>query len=121
MPHWEGKHVVHWLELVLEIKGCIETMQLTQVEACHLQHSCIGEIVNAEALHAGKLNRRVLLLWWDVKEDAISNLDGTQQAKESHEYDGYRANGRVKCIIINNICVRHGLHGQDKHKKVSHC
>jgi hypothetical protein len=33
MSHWEGKLVLHWLELALEIEGSIQMTQLTPVEA----------------------------------------------------------------------------------------
>jgi hypothetical protein len=58
-----------------------------------------------------KLKRRVLLLQWDVKENAIGNSDSAQQAQKSHEYDGYRINGRIEGIIVSIICIRHGLIG----------
>jgi hypothetical protein len=44
VPRQEGKLVLHWLEQALEIKGRIETMQLTPVEASHLQSICVGEV-----------------------------------------------------------------------------
>ncbi len=71
MPHWEGKLFLNWLKLALKIEGSVQTLQLTPVEMGHLQYSRIREIIDAEALHTGKLKRRVLLLRGDVKEDAI--------------------------------------------------
>ncbi len=121
VPRWVEELVLHRLELASKIEGHIETTQLTPVKARHLQRSCIGEIVNAEALPAGKLRRSFLLLEWDIKEDGISNLDGMQQAKEIHQYDGYGVNSCGDCIIVNVVCVRHGLDSQDKQELLSHC
>jgi hypothetical protein len=50
MPHQEGEILLHRLEQTLEIEGHVETMQLTPVEVGHLQHCCVGEVVNVEAL-----------------------------------------------------------------------
>ncbi len=69
----------------------------------------------------GKLKGSFLLLPQDVKEDGIRNSDGMQQAKKSHQYDGYGVDGGVDCIIVDTVCVRHGLHSQDESKLLSHC
>ncbi len=109
---------LHWLELAFEIEGLIETMQLTPIKARHLQRSYIGEIIAAEALPARKLKRSFLLLQQDVKEATIGDSDGMQQAKESHQYNGYGVDGRIDCIIVGIVCVRHGL---NRHELLSHC
>ncbi len=62
MPRQEEELVIHRLELAFEIEGRVEMMQLTPVEARHLQCSCIKDIVDAEAIPADKLKRHVLLL-----------------------------------------------------------
>ncbi len=60
----------------------------------------------------GKLKRCVLLLQCDVKEDHY-NLDGTQQAKKTHDHNGYGVDGCVYGIIIGVVSACHGLNGQD--------
>ncbi len=42
VPQWEGKLVLHWLELAFEIEGHVEAKQLTPVKAHHLQHQYGG-------------------------------------------------------------------------------
>jgi hypothetical protein len=121
VPHQEEELVLHQLKLAFEIEGRVEMTQLTPVKAHHLQRSCIGEIINAEALHTSKLKRSFLLLQWDVEEEAIGDLDGMQQAEESHQYNGYGVDGRVDCIIVDVVCVCHGLDSQNKRKLLSHC
>ncbi len=74
-----------------------------------------------EALPTSKLKRIFLLLKRDVKEDAIGNSNGMQQAKESHQYDGYGVNGQVDCIIVDVVCIRHSLDSQEERKLLSHC
>jgi hypothetical protein len=121
VPHWEGELVLHWLKLAFKIEGHEETTQLTSVKARHLQRSCIREIVNVEALHASYLKRSFLLLQRDVKEYAINNSDGMQQAKETHQYNGYRVDSGVDYIIVDIVCVRDSLDSQDEQELLSHC
>ncbi len=121
VPRREGKLVLHQLELAFKIEGFVETMQLTPVKVRHLQHSCIREIVNAEALPASKLKRSFLLLQRDVEEYTIDNLNNMQQAKETHQYNGYKVDGGINCIIVDVICVCDSLDSQDEQELLSHC
>jgi hypothetical protein len=60
----------------------------------------MGEIVDAEALCVGKSKRCILLPWRDVEEDTIGNSDGTQRAKENHEYNGYGVYGHLSASTM---------------------
>jgi hypothetical protein len=44
-----------------------------------------------------------------------------QQAKETHQYDGYGVNSRMLCIIVDIVCIRNSLDSQDERKLLSHC
>ncbi len=68
-----------------------------------------------------ELKRPGLLPCRDIEEEAIGDLDRTQQAKKSHEYEGYGIDGHIKGIMVDVFCVHHALTGQDEHKKVCHC
>ena len=50
VPHQEGQLLLHRLKQTLKIEGRVKMTQLRPVKACHLQHCCVGEVVNVEAL-----------------------------------------------------------------------
>lgn len=121
MACWEGKLVLHWLELALEIERRVQTTELTMIEVSHLVRGNVGEVIDLDTLCTGELQRSILLLRRDVKEEAVCSPEGMQHAGISHEYSDYGLDGSIQHIIVDVAYVRCCLKGKEDPKKLRHC
>jgi hypothetical protein len=113
--------VIHRLELAIEIKCGVETLQLAPVESRHFQCGHVRKIVNPKALSAGKLQRCSHLLRWDVEEDVVDLSNGVEKTEKSSENDGQGVDGCIDHIVTEFPLVHHALGGQDERKKLCCC